>query len=99
MTIPQTKSFVTSILIVMISCGSHNATCTNNPYETRVQELPKIASNPKYEPRYNTIMHRILKLESEVAAVDDSMYRFLDVLIDEAKAKIPRALVSGCIEG
>jgi tetratricopeptide (TPR) repeat protein len=79
---------------MVLSLNSVNAFCMGNAPATYVQQTSKVTSEIKYKPRYHTIAHRILELESEAATVDDSMYQLLDTLIDEAKAKIPRTAIS-----
>ncbi len=49
---------------------------------------PSCAVNKKkYSPKYRTIAHKILALETEVSGTEPN-YRLLDLLIDEAKRKI-----------
>jgi tetratricopeptide (TPR) repeat protein len=78
-------------LMVMLASG--NAVCKGN---TSGSHFPRQArqTSTRYEPRYKTIAHRILELESEVSTVPDSMYQLLDTLIDEAKSKIPSPSLS-----
>lgn len=64
------------------------AAAVGNASVSSTQQTSKTTSTAKYKPKYNTIAHKILDLESEAVTVNESMYQLLDTVIDEAKATI-----------
>ncbi len=87
MRINQITMLVVSIpLIGLLASG--NAVCKGSVSLTYFQQTSRITGSARYKPKYNTIAHRILDLESQAATVDDLMYQLVDTLIDEARTKI-----------
>jgi tetratricopeptide (TPR) repeat protein len=93
MTINQTRRLVATIPLMVLLISS-DAVCEGNTSVTHFHQTPRVTSSVKYKPKYNTIAHRILDLESEVTNVDESMYQLVDTLIDEGRTKIRLPSVS-----
>lgn len=53
-----------------------------------IYSVRALAATPGYTPRYHTIAHEILDIESGALPVDDSMYKLLDEVLDDAKKSI-----------
>lgn len=86
---PTTLAGATSNAVVEsppTECGVRYA----SPMGLPATEAPRACAKSSartYKPRYSTIGHRILDLESEACGVPDSAYQLLDDLIARADAK------------
>lgn len=65
-------------------------TQTGNTCPNLAPAAPLSAPNPNYQRKYDTLAHRFLDEEKSVGPVTPSMYALLDVLIDEARASLPK---------
>ncbi|HEV2802456.1 MAG TPA: hypothetical protein VGW12_18440 [Pyrinomonadaceae bacterium] len=86
---PHVRSLVaSSLLLTILILAPIDVLGIGKAHGFRVLKATRASIYSKYKPRYQTIAHRILELESEATVVDDSMYQLLDTFIDEAKAEI-----------